>query len=212
LPLLLADGSILSTTGINIPSGITSFTSKWNTTFKTPGTYSIFAQIKEASSTLLVMSEQRVNFDVTAQQFLENVSITPMPRFSNNGATEQITFRAEVNNRSNVNADLGITFEWRGPDGALLYTGNTAISLLPEERIKSVVLPGLTHKFVLSGDYPLSLRISSGPTPGTISGVPLSVAPLIRIEPSLIISPPVVTPDSDKRIRVDIRLKGVEQK
>ena len=58
--------------------------------------------------------------------------------------------------------------------------------------------------------------------PGRVAGIdftsrpmrrkPIAVAPGTRIEPSYSVAPAALTPDGDKRIRIDIRLQGVDQK
>jgi hypothetical protein len=128
------------------------------------------------------------------------------------GAVEQVGFRADVVNRSNVNTELGIAYQFLSPTGALLYSGTATIPLVPGESTKSVVLNGLQHTFTESGGHPAQAQAVSGPVPAVIDAVAIAVAPGTRIDPSQSITPATVTPDGDKRIRIDIRLKGVEQK
>jgi hypothetical protein len=104
------------------------------------------------------------------------------------------------------------TYDLKGPDGAVIHTGEGTISALPEEASKSVLIESFPYTFNVSGEYPLQMQITSGPIPVNLEVATVSVAPGIRIEPSQTFSPAVVIPDGDKRIHLNIRLKGVVSK
>lgn len=196
-----------NTTLVNIP---------WDTKDLPPGTYAVIAKVLTGDAGVgggtTVAVEGATSFIIDSTQAIASLALTPLPRFTNLGATEQVNFLATVANRSNVAVELGIAYEWRSPSGVLLKNGASTISLLPAESSKAVLLEVFPYTFVESGDHPVQVQIVSGPTPVSLTGGVVSTAPGIRIEPSQNLTPATVVPDGDKRIRIDIRLKGVEVK
>lgn len=199
--------------------GVTlSITVPWNSAAHAPGGYAIDAKIMQADTNsvaggaLVVLAAERAVLGIDPTQAIGRLTLTPLPRFTSLGAVEQVGFRADVVNRSNVNTELGIAYQFLSPTGAVLYSGTATIPLVPGESTKSVVLNGLQHTFTESGGHPAQAQAVSGPVPAVIDAAAITVAPGTRIDPSQGITPATVTPDGDKRIRIDIRLKGVEQK
>jgi len=198
------------------PGAITSISIPWETGDILPGAYSIIAKVMKgevvAGGGAVVVAERVTGFLVDPTQAIVRLTLTPLPRFTNLGAAEQISIQADLVNRSNVATELGIAYEWRSPGGLLIKSGTGIISLLPAETTKSVTLETFPYTFAESGEHPITIQILSGPIPVSLIGDVVSVAPGIRIEPGQTITPSTVVPDGDKRIRIDIRLKGVEQK
>lgn len=188
----------------------------WGTGSRSPGDYTVTVKIMADTGVIgldsMVVAQQSKTIVIEPTQTIATLSLTPLPRFVNLGATEQIGMQASVVNRSNVPAELLFTYDWRGPDGAILHTGSGAISLQPEEASKSVLLESFPFTFNASGEHPLQLGIASGPMPVNLAGGVVSVTPGIRIEPSQSLTPAAVIPDGDKRVRMNIRLKGVVSK
>jgi len=56
----------------------------------------------------------------------------------------------------------------------------------------------------------VKVTILSGGTAIATGSDVINVAPAIRIEPIKSVSPDTVLPDGDKRIRIDIQIKSVE--
>ena len=198
------------------PGATTSISIPWETGDILPGAYSILAKVMKgevvAGGGAVVVAERVTGFVVDPTQAIASLTLTPLPRFTNLGGAEQISIQADLVNRSNVATELGIAYEWRSPGGLLIKSGTGIISLLPAETTKSVTLETFPYTFAESGEHPITIQILSGPIPVSLIGDVVSVAPGIRIEPSQTITPSTVVPDGDKRIRVNIRLKGVEQK
>lgn len=217
LPITEPDADGIARSSITFQPGITKTVGlTWGTGSRPPGDYTVTVKIMADTSVIgldsMVITQQSKIIFIEPTQAISTLSLTPLPQFVNLGATEQIGMQASVVNRSNVPAELLFTYDWMSPDGAILHTGSGAISLQPEEASKSVLLESFPFTFNASGEHPLQLRITSGPSAVNLLGGAVSAAPGIRIEPSQSISPATVIPDGDKRIRMNIRLKGVVTK
>ena len=84
----------------------------------------------------------------------------------------------------------GVRIEQIAPDGRnlIFFAGSAAIIL----------------------DNPVQVNILSEGNVIAQGDAMIHVAPAIRIEPSKSLSPDEVLPDGDKRIRIDIKIEGVE--
>jgi uncharacterized membrane protein len=198
------------------PGAATSIMVPWDTKDLPPGTYAVIAKVVTANAGVAggtsVAVESASSFRIDPTQAIASLALTPLPRFTNLGATEQMTFMAAIANRSNVSTELVIAYEWRSPSGTVLRNGTSTISLAPAESSKSIQLDAFPFTFTESGEHSLSVSTVNGPIPASLTGGVVSTAPGIRIEPSQNSAPAAVVPDGDKRIRIDIRLKGVEVK
>jgi hypothetical protein len=181
----------------------------WNTNSFPPGTYEVIIQAHDLNVTSRSLAERSVIVNIDPTQVV-NVLVEPAPRFSYFGATELITFQAEVENRSNINTEVVIASTWSDPENSVLREDTITVALTPEETRKNVTLAEFSHDFAQSGQYPLEIQLS-GIQAGNANGLPISVAPGVRITPSEDIAPTTVVPDGDKRIRINIQLKGVEE-
>ena len=176
-----------------------------------PGTYSIEIYMSSEEHGK-IFSETKTYFSIEPTQAIGTMTIFPQPAYTNLGATEQIIVQAEIINLSNVKTDMNISYNLLSPSGLILHSGVGFISLLPEEKTKSVTFDTFPLIFNSgSGNYPINVQIVSGPSPINLAGKSVSVAPGIRIEPSQSLTPTTVIPDGDKRIQIKINLKGVEQ-
>jgi hypothetical protein len=201
----------------DFPPGTTIITVPWNTNAHAPGIYTIIAKIYQGSDSsppggLLEIAEKQATFAIDPTQAIASEVLTPLPGFSNLGATEQIGFKLDIVNRSNVPVTTVLSYQLLAPNSALILGATVSVRLEPEEGTKSVLIDGLTYTFASSGLYQSGVTLMSGPVPASLVGNVISVAPGTRIDPSQNLTPAIVTPDGDKRIRVDIRLQGVEQK
>lgn len=217
LPVTELDANGVAGTQITFQPGITKTVSiKWNTSSRPPGDYSVIVKILDDSSLAgldaIVIAQQSHKFTIEPTEAIDTLTLTPLPKFTNLNATEQIGIQSNFVNRSNVPTQLFFNYDWKGPDGAILHSGSGSISAQPEETSKSILLESFPFTFTSSGDHPLQVQIASGPIPFNLAGGTVSVAPGIRIEPSQSLAPATVTPDSDKRIHMNIRLKGVVSK
>jgi hypothetical protein len=184
----------------------------WETGYYEPGSYSVAIHIADEEYGKII-AETKTGFSIAPTQAIGALTVSAQPAYTNLGASEQVNIQAELVNLSNVKIDLDIAYDLLSPSRFILHSGTGTIPLLPEENTKTNVLD--TFPFVFnsgSGEYPIDVQIVSGPNPVSLNGKPISVAPGIRIEPSQTLSPSTVIPDGDKRIQININLKGVEQK
>ncbi len=198
------------------PGNTTSITVPWETKDLPPGSYTVVAKVITGDAGVgggaIVIADGATHFSIDPTQAIASLVLTPLPQFTNLGAAEQISLMAALANRSNVATELVLAYEWRSPSGVLLKNGTSTVSLVPAESSKSVLLESFPFTFTESGGHPVTVSIVSGPTPASLAGGVVSAAPGIRIEPSQNITPAIVVPDGDKRIRLNIQIKGVEQK
>ena len=198
------------------PNGVTDIAVPWNTKANTPGIYTFIAKIYQSTGALsggaVEIAARQAGLTIDAMQAIESVKLSPLPAFSNLGATAPIKFSLDVVNRSNIPTSMDVMYQLKTPSGAVVSSGMIALPLLPPEGSKTIILDGPQYTFTESGSYPSAIQISNGPNPTTAFGNAIIVASGIRIDPSQQITPFVVTPDGDKRIRINIRLQGVEQK
>jgi hypothetical protein len=218
LQATVVDANGMAQSQLDFAPGTTNLTVPWDTGFNAPASYTVVARVFQAGqnqpggSPIVELAEKQAGLAIDPVQAIDSVTLTPLPRFTSLGANELVGFRVDIVNRSNTDTSIDVAFQLNTPSGTTVYTGATTVALQPGEGSKSVLLPGLQYKFVESGSHPVSVQTSNGPTPLTVSGAAISVAPGIRIDPSQTISPQIVTPDGDKRIRIEIRLQGDEQK
>lgn len=190
----------------------------WNTVANSPGAYSVIARIYQADAgnfagSAIQLAEKQAGFAIDPTQSIESAKLTPLPGYTNLGATEQVGFKLDIVNRSNIPVTTGLSFKLQTPGAAaLIYGATLTVQLDPTEGSKSLLLNGLQYKFMESGVYPSTLAYVDGAAPAVLEGKTISVAPGTRIDPTLNIVPSIITPDGDKRIQIDIRLQGVEQK
>lgn len=216
LPATWTDSNGVAQRQFEFPVGVTNITMPWNTQANAPGAYAIVARIYQGpavtSGGAVEIAEKQAELTIDATQAIDSVKLTPLPGFSSLGASEPIHFILDIVNRSNVPVSTNVAYQLRAPSGALVYSASTTVQLLPPEGSKSIVFDGLQYLFVESGSHPASVQLANGSVPATVTANAILVAPGIRIDASQQVAPSIVTPDGDKRIRLDIRLKGVEQK
>lgn len=199
----------IADTMLTVPAGEHILTElDWNTNKFPPGTYEVIIQAHDiASSQLLTERSVMLNIDPTQ---VVNVLVEPSPRFSYFGASESITFQTEIENHSNINTEVTIASTWYDPEGLFLRTDTITLTLTPEETNKSVTLADFSHEFTQSGEYPLEIQVT-GVQASSTNGLPISIAPGVRITPTEDIVPTIIVPDGDKRIRINIQLIGVQE-
>lgn len=201
----------------SFPVGATAISIPWNTKANAPGIYTVIAKVYQAvanpaSGPRIELAEKGTAITIDPTAAILSVVLTPLPAFTNLGATERIGFKLDIVNRSNVAVKSSLTYQISSPSQVLVHGSSVEVSLDPQEDVKSLLLSGFTYQFMESGLFTSTINVSGGTVPGVLDAKPISVAPGTRIDPFHSVVPNVVTPDGDKRIRMDIRLQGVEQK
>jgi hypothetical protein len=194
--------------------GATNITVPWNTRAYAPGNYTVVVRIYQGTpdmpASVVGTVDRQASFTIDPTQAISNLTVTPLPRFSNLGANAQIQFNLNIVNRSNVPTSIDVSYQLKTPSGATVYSATTTVPLAPADNVKSIVVDGTSYTFVESGTHPTTVQVSNGPVPANVTGNPIGVAPDIRIDATQQITPPMITPDGDKRIHLNIQLKGVE--
>ena len=184
----------------------------WETGNRQPGIYRAVLKVTEGETGIsfgtVVAAKGVTLFTVAPTQAVASLTLTPLPRFANFNATEQIALLASLVNRSNVPIELAVAYQWLSPSGGVLHSGTGTISVLPGEGSKSLQLETFPFTFTQSGVHPVQVTLQSGPMPAVFTGEAVTVAPGTHIEPTQQLTPAKVTPDGDKRLRINIHLKG----
>ena len=198
-----------------LPNTTTAVDGKWSTQSYAPGTYQIKARVftEDASTgSRTVLAERTTAFSIEASQTILRLSVTPLPAFTTFDSTEQMSFKVEASQQSNQPVNVSFKYQFKTPAGAVLKEEVGTISLQPNDMLGSVVLGPFQYHFTASGAYPVVLTSTGDIVPQTVASGEVQVAPGIRVEPVQSITPNTVTPDGDKKIRIQLQLKGVEQK
>lgn len=184
---------------------------KWDVGQTISGDYTITLSAVDFANGIL-LAEGYTTFTVLPTVVIDGVISFIKPRFINIRATETISLSAYFNNHSNVDALLSGEYEVKDPIGNVIQSGMVDFSVSRTESFKVVEVGSFTYTFNQSGQYPVKVSILSGGSVLSEITDAIHVAPSIRIEPAKGLSPTAVTPDGDKRIRINIQLKGVEDK
>ena len=182
---------------------------QWDTGQYPPGDYSIILSVVDASQGVM-LANGAISLAITPTMQVDGVLPLISPKFVNINSTEQITVSASIGNKSNVDESLTAEYEIKDTDGAIIQNGTVNFTVAPSEPSKALELGQFTYTFLKSGQYPATVRILSGSTVVTENSDAINVSPSIRIEPTKMLSPQTIVPDGDKRIRIDVQIKGVE--
>lgn len=183
---------------------------QWYTGIQSPGEYTLVTSVFDDLSDRL-LAEQSSRFTIAETKQLTKIDLDATPLFANVGEQTQVEFELTAANRSNVPYEVIIDYQWADPQGQAIVSTNQKIVFNPEELYKQLELDSFAFTFTQSGAYPTSLVISGGPRPSELNTDTINIAPSVRIESTQSIDPNQVTPDGDKRIKLGIKIKGVEQ-
>lgn len=199
---------------LHIPanSSSTEVSFEWLTDIIPPGRYEVKLLAYDLES-LQFLAEKVTYLEIQPTKSVSAVVGSVTPKFSYLNAEPTISFTVDITNQSNIAYELPIAYKWLSPDGVVINQGVEVVPLAPATYRKSVLLKSFTSKFTKSGDYSLQISIdhSLGIDIGSIVSPTVSVAPLVRIDPLIELTPTVITPESDKKIKVTFKLKGIEE-
>jgi len=185
---------------------------EWLTDIIPPGQYEVKLLAYDLDS-LQFLAEKVTYLEIQSTKVVSAVVGSVTPKFSYLNAEPTISFSVDITNQSNIAYELPISYKWLSPDGVVINQGVEVVPLAPATYRKSVLLNSFTSKFTKSGNYVLEIAIDNnlGIDVGSIVSPTVSVAPSVRIDPLLEIAPTVITPESDKKIKVTFKLKGIEE-
>jgi prenyltransferase beta subunit len=207
-------GSIVTTLGglgptILTPNLPVETAFNWDTAQNRAGVYSAVLRVTDPAG--VILAEEAVSLPIQPTVEIADAVIGAVPRFTRIGAAETVTIELSMTNRSNIEVGLMIEYEILSPSGVLLNSGVTSETMQPEESAVTVPLSSFSHTFAESGDYPIQTRIFNGTELLATASSTVMAAPAVRIDPNLTLTPQTVTPDGDKRIRLEIRIEGTAQ-
>jgi hypothetical protein len=197
------------------PGEIETVVAPFNTANLPPGDYRIIGRVLVGNQMIgpatAILDERTTEFTIDATRVIPQLHLAPIPGFSAVGVTETVNITADIVNRSNVPVDLSFSYDLLDPGGGVLrHASIFTIPLTPDQDSVSQVIDTFTQTFSESGEHTLAVAMGSNPLPDTVDAGVLSVAPGIRIDPGQSISPTIVTPDENQRVRITIRLEGRE--
>ena len=192
-----------------LPGATLDISAKWLTHHYTPGNYQIRFKVFDQFTDALV-AERVTAINVQATEVVESASLKVTPAFSQVGASEQLDMSLTTSNKSNVITQFNVDYSLVSPSGVTVASGSKVVVLDPAKSSQKTNLINQPVMFSESGVYNATFTVTSGTTPMQQTNAVISVAPSLRVEASQNISPAQVVPDGDKRIRIQIQLKGVE--
>jgi hypothetical protein len=140
------------------------------------------------------------------------VRITPVPAYATVGAVDQLGYRIDVENRSNVPVASTLAYRLSAPDATPVDSGLVVLNLAPEEATQSRLLSGPQYRYPAAGTYPAILTPAGEVAPAQLAAGQIEVAPATNVTPSMLVTPATIVPAPDQRVHIDLRLHGVEQK
>jgi hypothetical protein len=182
----------------------------FNTSALTPGAYAVVVRAV-ATATGAVVDEQTAAFTIAPTVAVLGTVLVANPPFTHVGATATVDLALSLASRANVAADLVVEFSLRTPTGAVLTSGTRGLSIAPNSLVSGFSLTSFTHSFSASGTYPAEVRILHGSTVLATATATIVAAPAVRVDATQSVTPGSVAPDRDRRVRINIRLRGVEQ-
>ncbi len=182
---------------------------QWDASIYPPGYYTVILSVVDSGKGVL-LADGYTTFGIASTVAIDSIVPLITPKFLNIGSSETIAVSASVTNSSNVDVPLSAEYEVRAPNGNLINRGTVDFTIAPSEPLKTIELGKFTYTFAASGQYPVTVKIRSGGSVVLENSYAIYVSPSIRIEASKTLTPTTVVPDGDKRIRIDIRLQGVE--
>ena len=174
-----------------------------------PGAYTVIVRAGEAG-TGIILDEANALFMLQSGAGILSGVLSVLPRSTRIGATETVELTLGLGNGSNTTVGFTVQHEITTPAGGPVNSGSTTQTLLPDKTFASIPLAAFTYTFTEAGEYPITVRVYQGTELLTTVTGSIPAAPAIRIDPSLTVTPESVLPDGDKRIRIEIRLEGVE--
>lgn len=187
------------------------FTTSWLTQSYTPGQYKI-VMTAYASTTSQILAQQQTTVEI--RPTIKIASIKPVATVDNlnQGSVHDVGITASVRNQSNVPVSLHINYSLFDPANNMLFTGDGRIDVAPNEIFTTFNLGSHTQLFNNSGAYKLRI-LSIDPVQSLlIESDVINVMPDININMEQVLTPTVVVPDENGRVRVKIRLEGTEVK
>ena len=183
----------------------------WNTAQSPARGYMVTVHVFRSSDSML-LAEGYTIFMVRPEIQIDATNLVVTPQFTHVKKTETVIVSAWITNWSNIDAPLTAEYEVRDPQNTLILSGSVNFSMQAFEFSRKIDISQFEQSFSSSGQYPVKVNILSQGNVIAQGDAMIHVAPAIRIEPSKSLKPDKVLPDGDKRIKIDIKIEGVEDK
>jgi hypothetical protein len=212
---LLPEPGNVQSTQVSLHPATPVYTMPFTTGSLAPGAYRVRVSLYDgpvgtASSTRALLATSEASFTITATRSIGAVTVIPLPEFTNVGVPTATGYRVEISNKSNVAVDIDLDLRLQGPAGAPVAQVTQRVAIRPDEAFKTLDISAGTITFAPNGVYQAIASVT-GVDPPPITARALGVLPATRIEIQQTLQPGTIAPANEKKIRVDIRLKGVQQ-
>jgi hypothetical protein len=179
-----------------------------------PGRYTIESRLYESSnfnaSPRAALAVATTALEIVETKLLESVTTTALPTYANFRAQENTSTRIRLVNGSNVAITPVFTVTLKNPSGSVAATRTLSVPLRPDERVRDIDLATGSILFDAAGNWPVTVTVADSAVTVAPSADKIIVVPGIRIDATKEVNPKIITPDSERKIRVDIRIKGVQ--
>jgi len=183
------------------------FEGAWFTGSITPGSYKTIISVFDIAGQLL--SRKELGFIIEETSNIRLLGVKANPGFIALHSTKSIELTMSLLNRSNVPVTTQYSYQITDPDSVAIDSGSFTVDVLPAENNRTQIVGSLLHTFAKSGVYYIELQHQSGVVADQqLTGL-ITVIPDVAIEVEQSLTPSTVLPDGDKRIKVNLRLKGV---
>ncbi len=190
-------------------NSVAAYTLQWNTAKYAPDNYNLVLKVSDIDTGFL-LNQGSTAFTIRPDILIGDVAPLVNPQFTNVKKNETVLIRGNIVNWSNIDAGLLADCSVKDTKGAVIFNASANLDVPVSEFSYTFDIGSFEYTFTKSGEYTVEMSIfvnGAAVANGTGS---ISVAPSIRIEPTMKLTPDIVTPDGDKTIRTDIELKGVE--
>jgi len=181
----------------------------WNSQSLTPGMYLIAVQVYDGL-TGQILTEQSSSVELVETKAINIDQIKVRPGFSRINREEVVSIDFRLVNSSNVAFPIDVSYDITSPTGVLVKSGMLAHASGALKYVNDVSIDKFPFKFMDSGIYKVVLNVDGDGVEKVSGNEFINVAPEVRISPSVKMTPDVVTDDGDKRINIELELKGEE--
>lgn len=208
--LNIADGKISLGSALLVESGEHKPVAfSWGVLSVAPGKYRVVLSIYENGSTQL-LDQREAQFDVAATKHVASIRLTSDINHASVGATLPVNFQVAIRNQSNVPVPLDISYQLVDPVNVIAYSGNASLVIDPTKLFLNIPVGSVPYQFTQSGTYKLKIQVNNGVLVDLVEEGEINIAPNISIDMTQEINPEKIAPSSSERVRVKIRVKGVE--
>lgn len=180
---------------------------EWLTQNLSPGDYQLVLSALDLQTRQQLASSQ-ANVTIEPSSFISGFESIVTPRFSNFEASENLELFVRISHTSNEEIDLQINFELLDPTGLNLRSGILPVTLEAGSKIATYSIASFAQFIEKSGRYRLLIDSNLNGEILTSESV-LEVAPKVRVDAQMSITPDHIIPDgTPKKIHVDLKLSG----